>query len=43
MAKQIMDAGELGEMRHYRGAYLQDWLVDPEFPRVCRLEKVGAS
>jgi len=24
---------------HYRGTYLQDWIVDPIFPRVWRLKK----
>jgi len=31
-AKNLIDAGELGEIRHFRGRYLQDWLVDPEAP-----------
>ena len=43
LAKQIIDEGQLGELRHYRGTYLQDWLVDPEFPRVWRLVKARAG
>jgi predicted dehydrogenase len=43
LAKQLILAGDLGEIRHYRGVYLQDWLVDPEFPRVWRLEKSRAG
>jgi predicted dehydrogenase len=43
LAKQIIGAGDLGELRHYRGVYLQDWLVDPEFPRVWRLQKARAG
>ncbi|WP_121821326.1 Gfo/Idh/MocA family protein [Halostella salina] len=31
-AKNLIDAGEIGEIRHFRGTYLQDWLVDPEAP-----------
>jgi predicted dehydrogenase len=31
-AKALLDDGELGEIRHVRGRYLQDWLVDPEAP-----------
>jgi len=31
-AKGLINAGELGEIRHVRGRYLQDWLVDPEAP-----------
>ncbi|MFC7240783.1 Gfo/Idh/MocA family protein [Saliphagus sp. GCM10025317] len=29
-AKNLLEAGELGEIHHVRGRYLQDWLVDPE-------------
>jgi predicted dehydrogenase len=31
-AKNLIEDGELGEIRHFRGRYLQDWLVDPEEP-----------
>ena len=31
-AKGLIENGELGELRHFRGRYLQDWLVDPEAP-----------
>jgi predicted dehydrogenase len=43
LAKRIIDEGQLGEIRHYRGVYLQDWIVDPNFPRVWRLEKARAG
>lgn len=43
LAKRMIDAGEIGEIRHYRGVYLQDWIVDPEAPRVWRLEKAKAG
>jgi predicted dehydrogenase len=43
LAKQIIDEGKLGELHHYRGVYLQDWIVDPAFPRVWRLEKARAG
>jgi predicted dehydrogenase len=43
LAKQIIDAGDLGTIYHYRGLYLQDWIVDPNFPRVWRLEKARAG
>jgi len=43
LAKQIIDEGRIGTIRHYRGVYLQDWIVDPEFPRVWRLEKAKAG
>ncbi|WP_226021347.1 Gfo/Idh/MocA family protein [Halomicrobium salinisoli] len=31
-AKGLIEDGELGEIHHFRGQYLQDWLVDPEAP-----------
>ena len=31
-ARELIDAGEVGEVRQFRGRYLQDWLVDPEAP-----------
>jgi len=31
-AKNLIDAGEIGEVTHFRGRYLQDWLLDPEAP-----------
>src|SRR5215472_18102407 len=43
LARQLIDAGILGELYHYRGAYLQDWLVSPSFPRIWRLEKAKAG
>ncbi len=35
--------GRLGEIRHIRARYLQDWIVDPEFPLVWRLQKERAG
>ncbi|HIE50287.1 MAG TPA: Gfo/Idh/MocA family oxidoreductase [Armatimonadetes bacterium] len=43
LAKQLIDQGELGEIYHFRGTYLQDWIVDPEFPLVWRLRKEVAG
>jgi predicted dehydrogenase len=43
LAKRLIDAGELGEIRHYRGTYLQDWIADPKFPLVWRLDKKKAG
>jgi predicted dehydrogenase len=43
LAKQIISEGQIGEIHHYRGVYLQDWIVDPNFPRVWRLEKARAG
>ena len=41
LAKQMIDAGELGEIYHFRGRYHQEWIMDPEFPKVWRLDKSG--
>jgi predicted dehydrogenase len=39
LARQIIAEGRLGRIRHFRGTYLQDWLVDPAFPLTWRLKK----
>jgi len=39
LAKRMIDEGTLGEIRHWRAVYLQDWIIDPEFPLVWRLRK----
>ena len=38
LARRLIGAGRLGTVRHVRAAYLQDWIVDPAFPRVWRLD-----
>jgi predicted dehydrogenase len=43
LAKRLVEAERLGRIHHWRGAYLQDWIVDPAFPRVWRLEKAKAG
>ncbi|MCA9236671.1 MAG: Gfo/Idh/MocA family oxidoreductase [Planctomycetales bacterium] len=43
LAKQMIDAGEIGEVRHARFTYLQDWLVDPQFPMNWRLRADAAG
>jgi predicted dehydrogenase len=43
LAKRIVEEGRIGQIHHYRGTYLQDWLVGPDFPRVWRLEKARAG
>ena len=42
-AKKLIEDGRLGELYHYHGAYLQDWIMDPNFPLVWRLEKKHAG
>ena len=42
-AKRLIEEGRLGDIYHYHGSYLQDWIMDPQFPRVWRLEKKYAG
>ncbi|WP_274363198.1 Gfo/Idh/MocA family protein [Paenibacillus thermotolerans] len=39
MAKQMIEKGLIGTIRHFRGVYLQDWITDPNFPLIWRLRK----
>jgi predicted dehydrogenase len=43
LAKRMIEAGELGEIFHYRGTYLQDWVVSPELPLLWRFRKEKAG
>jgi predicted dehydrogenase len=43
LAKQIIASDGIGEIRHARFTYLQDWLVDPQFPMNWRLRKEAAG
>ena len=43
LARQLAEQGRLGEIRHVRAQYLQDWIVDPDFPLVWRLQKERAG
>ncbi|MDE2127379.1 MAG: Gfo/Idh/MocA family oxidoreductase [Armatimonadetes bacterium] len=38
-AEQLVREGRIGAIRHFRGAYLQDWILDPGVPLVWRLDK----
>src|SRR5256885_396581 len=31
LAREMLEAGELGEIYHFRGRYLQEWITDPGF------------
>jgi len=42
-AKQMIDEGKLGTIYHWRGAYLQDWIMDPNFPLTWHLQKEYAG
>lgn len=39
LAKKLVESGRLGKIYHFRAWFLQDWIVDPEFPLVWRLQK----
>ncbi|MHA1680192.1 MAG: Gfo/Idh/MocA family protein [Promethearchaeota archaeon] len=39
LAKKLIDDGMIGKIYHYRATYLQDWIMDPNFPLVWRLDK----
>jgi predicted dehydrogenase len=43
LAKRLIADGRLGEIRHFRGTYLQDWITNPAFPLVWRLKKEHAG
>ncbi len=43
LAKRLIEDGRIGRIHHYRGTYLQDWIVDPQAPRVWRLERSKAG
>jgi predicted dehydrogenase len=41
--RNLIEAGRLGEIRHVRAVYLQDWITDPQFPLVWRLQRDRAG
>ncbi len=43
LAKRLIDDGMIGRIFHWRGAYLQDWIVDPEFPLTWHLQAETAG
>ncbi|MCT8139961.1 Gfo/Idh/MocA family oxidoreductase [Anaerobacillus sp. CMMVII] len=43
LAKKLIDEGRLGEIYHFRAWFLQDWIIDPNFPLVWRLQKEVAG
>lgn len=42
-AKQLIDQGRIGQIFHWRGTYLQDWIMDPNFPLTWHLQKKFAG
>lgn len=43
LAKKLIQEGRIGDVYHYHGAYLQDWIISPDFPLVWRLDKKYAG
>ncbi len=45
IAKRLIEEGKIGDIYHWRGAYLQDWIIDPEFPLTWHLQvdKAGSG
>ncbi|MEV7018801.1 Gfo/Idh/MocA family oxidoreductase [Streptomyces sp. NPDC093991] len=43
LARRMVEEGRVGTLRHVRVAYLQDWLVDPQFPLTWRLRREQAG
>lgn len=43
LARHLIAEGALGEIRHYRGTYLQDWLTDPRHAMSWRLDRTKAG
>jgi predicted dehydrogenase len=42
-ARRLIDEGKIGRIFHFRGCYLQDWIVDEEFPLIWKLRKETAG
>lgn len=38
-ARKLIESGALGRIFHYRAVYLQEWIIDPEFPMTWRFKK----
>jgi predicted dehydrogenase len=43
LARELLEAGELGEIRHFRAHYLQEWVADPAAPMTWRLDRAQAG
>jgi predicted dehydrogenase len=43
LAKNLIASGRLGRIYHWRAVYLQDWIMDPQFPRIWKLNRAIAG
>ena len=39
LARKLVSEGRLGEIRHWRAVYLQDFILDPQMPMMWRFDK----
>ncbi|MGH2460669.1 MAG: Gfo/Idh/MocA family protein, partial [Chloroflexota bacterium] len=42
-ARELIEQGALGQIYHFRARYLQEWIADPSFPMVWRLNQSVAG
>ena len=42
-ARHLIESGALGELYHFRAVYLQEWITDPDFGMIWRLDKDQAG
>lgn len=43
LAKKLINEGRLGRIYHFRARYLQEWIMDPNFPLIWKLRKDQAG
>ena len=43
LARDLIQQGRLGRIFHFRARYLQEWITDPAFPMVWRLDAATAG
>lgn len=43
LARELIKSGRMGRIYHFRAVYLQEWIMDPNFERVWRLDKAQAG
>lgn len=43
LARKLIEDGRLGRIYHFRARYLQEWIMDPNFPLIWKLRKEVAG
>jgi predicted dehydrogenase len=43
LARDLIQSGRLGRIYHFRAQYLQEWIMDPDFSMVWRLDALTAG